>query len=424
MRKIFFIFIIFVLTGCTSGHVQEADIPVPNIIFTETAIPRQVSQEEEAFAQIDPDIPQFNEFHISLEFEPETRTIHGIESVRYTNRSQETLERLAFRAFLNDMDIHHVFWDNEELNFDLQETALDIELPRELEPEETIQIRIQFEAYIPLGTGIIGANQYAAWAGAFLPADNMFMLDIVNYVVEITTPIGYVVAGTGIKSEEYLEDRKTTSFVAPMARNFAFAISPFFHIETRTTSSDREIRLYHYSENIHAELILDRAEEAMTIFEDAIGSYPFPQISIVETDIFRNGESFSNVMFINSSATRRVGGLDGLQVGVGRQWFSIIIGNNSAEEAWLSDGLITFILYNQQSLTNEYMLQYRIVIHALLQELGTEAFNELLREYFRQFAFRTAGVEDFIALAEEIHDRDLQSFFMYWLNFIRHLENN
>jgi len=476
MRQIFFICAIFILAGCTSGQLPEIDVPIPSVIFAESTMPAHAHPTEEIIP-LEPDIPSFNEYHISMEFDAATKRINGIESVRYTNRGLETLDYLVFRAFLSDMDVHHVFWDNEELAFDLSGTALNIQLPRGLEPEETMQIRIQFEAYIPLGSGRVGANQYAAWAGAFLPVEAVlgngwhtesyypvgspFMLDVANYTVEITTPIGYIVAGTGIKNEDYLEDRKITSFSAPMVRNFAFAISPYFQIDTRITQSDREIRLYRYSDDFPIDRILDIAEETMTIFEETIGAYPFPQLSIVETDIFRNGESFSNIIFISDNPHRAISGLSGLRIGVGKQWFSIIVGNNMIDEAWLSGGLVTLInegllerpeelqaliqreyiyLHSRQDLINEdinrigsrisdyqnwedYLrVQYRkarIMFYALMQEIGDETFKELLREYFRQFAFSIASAEDFITLAEEMHGSDLQGFFEYWLNLTR-----
>jgi len=434
MRYMLLICIIFIFAGCTDTQLPETDIPIPSVVFAEAISPVFVPPEED-ITPVEPDIPPFNEYHISMEFDPITRKISGIESVRYTNRSQESLEHLIFKAFLSDMDIHHVFWDNEELLFELHETTLNVELPRALEPEETLQIRIQFEVYISSN----GTN----YAGAFSP----FSPDVANYIVEITTPIGYTVAGTGIKNENYLDDHKITSFTAPMARNFAFAISPHFEIYTRLTPSDREIRLYHNSENFPPERILDIVEETMTIFEETIGAYPFPQLSIVETDIFRNGESFSNIIFISDNPHRTIDGLNALRIGVGKQWFSIIIGNTVSDEAWLSGGLISLIkeglldrpeelqtlIEQEQSYLHSRMpgyenwddyirVQYRrarIMLYTLMQEIGVEAFEELLREYFRQFAFGVASAEDFTSLAQELHQNDLQEFFEYWLTLWR-----
>ena len=476
MRAAFIILIALILTGCAGHHTPENDVPIPSVIFAEAAMPLQPILPAEEPIQPEPDIPPFNEYIISMEFEPETRIIRGIESVRYTNRSPYFLDELIFRAFLSHMDIHHVFWDNEELDFSLNGTILSIQLPRYLEPDETMQLRIQFEAYIPTGIGRIGANEQAIWAGAFLPVEAVlgsrgwhtesyypigspFILDVANYIVEIITPIGYVVAGTGTKTEEYLDDKKVTSFTAPMTRNFAFAISPYFQTATRLTYSDREIRLYHYTPNLPIEHILDVAEESMTIFEQTIGAYPFPQISIIETDIFRPGESFSSVIFIDGNPLRLSSSLSGLRTGIGKQWFSVIIGNNQIDEAWLSGGLTLLVqdglldypdelrsliewergyLYNWQHLiynedsrriisrisdyqnwTDYIRIQYRkarIMFYALYVELGSEVFFELLREYFRQYAFKIATAQDFMTLAEELHENDLQDFFNYWLN--------
>ena len=148
--------------------------------------------------------------------------------------------------------------------------------------------------------------------------------------------------------------------------------------------------------------------------------------------------------------------LNGLRKGIARQWFSVTIGNNPIEEAWLSGGLALFLGLLEQpgdisaAITAEhrylrtrlphvqeelrrlntgvdryenfedYILVQRrkaqLMFYALYREMGAENFKYLLREYYRQFAFQNATAADFIELAEDIHGQSLLEFFDHWLN--------
>ncbi|MCL2422074.1 MAG: M1 family metallopeptidase [Defluviitaleaceae bacterium] len=515
MNKILFLTLLALLSTMIAacGNTDNLDIPdiiVPSVTIADFADPTDPfedlyipSYDEPTF--LETDIPPFNEYNIALYFEPDTRMIHGMQSVRYTNRTDTALEALVFRVYHNAwggdpppytaefesrifrhgrdygfMDILHVSQDNEEMSFTLSGTVLTITLPRPLEPDETTYTHIQFEAYIPKIAHRTGANDYAVWAGAFLPVKaafgpdgwhtepyhpigRPFIMDVANYIVEITTPIGYEVAGTGTKTEDYLDDRKVTTFTAQLTRDFAFAISPHFQrASMMTPSGNVEINLYYYSDALSAEHILNIAVEAMTSFEETIGAFPHTQLCIVETDMFRaGGEAFSSVIFMDSNHLRTSPTLHSLRNEIAHQWFSIIIGSNPLEETWLSGGLTLLlqeglldqpealreiiesdhlIVQVQQSLienednrriasplssyetwSDYFLIQHRkarLMFYALYREMGEENFIALLMEYYRQFNFRIATSEDFIALAEEIHGRSLQRFFNQWLTTI------
>ena len=481
--------IILTTTACGNRDFNEAEllIPAPPVFISQFPLdPEDMDLLTlEGPAQAETDIPLFNEYIISLDFEPNTRIITGIAGVRYTNRTDIALNQLVFRAALNAigyeydfMNISHVFQENEELLFVLESTILIIDLLRPLEADETTQIHIHFEAYIPMTAHRSGANDHAIWAGAFLPVEAVisqhgwyiepfypvgtpFILDVSNYTVEITTPIGFAVAGTGLKTETYLDYNKITTFTAQVSRDFAFAISPYFQRSSIMSPSGLvEISFYHYSPDLPIEHILNIAAETLTFFEEAVGAYPYPQLCIVETDMLRDSESFSAIIFMDSGYLRHSGlsPLSSLRQAIARQWFSQIIGGNPIEEAWLKGGLAFFLqdglLNHPDLLRREIEREYRvlqihltqisnpenrrlsthignydnwqdyirvqqrkakIMFYSLYRKMGQENFNNLLREYYRQFAFEIATAKDFITLAEEIHGEPLQNFFDHWL---------
>jgi len=56
-----------------------------------------------------------------------------------------------------------------------------------------------------------------------------------------------------------------------------------------------------------------------------------------------------------------------------------------------------------------------LALHALRLEVGDDIFFELLRTYYERFAFDSARIEDFIAVANEVAGRSLDAFFAAWL---------
>jgi len=442
-------------------------------------------------------IPAYNEYRVILEIDPATRMVDGISSITFTNRTGVELETIVFRVYLNAfqegfypqpffnefrhrvfrgvqsygyMNVHYAHLGNEELAFELDGTVLTLVLPEPLLPDVTIELHLQYDAYIPMIAHRIGGNDNALWFGMFLPvlavhgengwhtddfhpAGAPFILEAANYSVEITTPIRYVVVGTGQRSEWTIEDTDTrnTNFEAHTARDFAFVISPYFNHAHAVTESGIDIHLYYYTDGLEIDHILEHARLSMEHFEYHVGRYPYGHITIVEADTMLDGAAFSQIVFVD---TRRLldGDLWALSHGIGVQWFASIVGTNRISEPWLTNGLIHFAqagifyptpeelrtrmerehgriasrtdLFLSDSLdafathnhySNTHRRKAKLMFYALYQRMGTEAFWGLLNQYYHLFSFGIATSEDFIRLAEEAYGDCLFLFFDEWI---------
>ncbi|MCL2707649.1 MAG: M1 family metallopeptidase [Defluviitaleaceae bacterium] len=451
------------------------------------------------------EIPLYNEYAVAMEIEPESRTVGGHMRVKYTNRSETALGELVLRVYLNAfkedekikpffdvfeekvfalgvdygfMEIRHVSEDNSELSFELDGTVLTVILDEPLEPDETIQLRIQFEAYVPLIAHRTGANERAIWCGMFLPvlsvfngsawdkspyypAGDPFFLESANYTVEITAPSEYEIAGTGVKFETMLEDRMVTTFHARMARDFAFALSNEFMVEEAAAESGADVFFYHYSDDLDAKAVVGAAVDAIAFMEDRVGLYPYRQLTIVETDMFvSGGMEFSTIVFIDSDYLRRTSNYATVVHEVIHQWFYNIVGNNQIEEAWIDEGLTMylqeeFFYKTEEELRSKmerdhaslklvhdtvegtanrrissgiagytgwsdyHRIKYtkpKLMLYALRRIIGDDGFTRLLWDFFNIYSFRVATGNDFISVAEEVHGESLKSFFNEWLN--------
>jgi len=430
-------------------------------------------------------IPAFDHYDVNLTVDPATRTVTGITRTTFTNRTSKPLETIMLRVYMNafgednqvflpefeqsifrhglsygHMDIQHVTINNEDLPYVFMGTILSLYPEEPLAPWETVQLVLQYSAYIPTIAHHTGANDRAMWFGMFLPilavlgddgwlvsdcylVGNPFLLGMASFEVEIVTPADYIVTGTGVTTEEIPiveADTRVTVFTATNARSFAFAISPYFR---RLTSDNGEIHLYYYSNDLPVDTIMEMVSFGMESLSNKIGQYPFGHISIVETDMFMGAMSFSNIVFMDTEVLKNPDAM-AITRALGQQWFPNIVGSNQADEAWLDRGLIRYIVaqlfdmdiprvyeritgWEETSLRSnlgsfsswaDYFLTHHVkgvlMFDALEQRMGEELFWELIYQYFQTFYFRIATGKDFFLLAEEIYGESLEDFIDQW----------
>lgn len=418
-------------------------------------------------------IPAYDSYRISLEVNPELRTVEGISHIAFTNRTGKLLDTVVFKVYLGGIDgefnLLYASLDSEALAYDFEGTVLTIHLPEPLLPDVTIELLLQYDATIPMSTNRTGGNEEAMWFGMFLPVlathqndswhveefhpiGSPFLIDTANYQVAITTPLRYMVVGTGFRSEEIIEDTDTriTRFTAHTTRDFAFAVSAYFNHAHISTESGIEIHLYYYTEALEIDHILEHARQSMEYLEYHVGSFPFGHMTIVEADAQRDIAVFSQMILMNSLHLQ-FGDLWALSHGLTEQWFAHIVGTNRIDEPWLANGLTRFvhagIFYDEETLTDymervyasiahrddlkltnglrtfEYFTDYEqthgrmamLMMYDLYRLMGADVFWQFINQYYHEFSFNFATAEDFKRLAETHHGESLQWFFDEWM---------
>jgi hypothetical protein len=491
--------LVFVLVACGSGGDNYPVEPDTNATIGD--IPTDNAETDAEAEHFPHDIPRYNEYFISLRIEPSERTVQGMSHITFTNRSAVEMETIVLRVYLNAfsegvepspvfsefywrafphgrdfgfMDIEYASVDNEAVDFTLDETVLTLFLPEPLAPNATIQILLQYDAFVPQIAHRTGGNDYALWFGMFLPvlavfdedsgwkahahypAGSPFVLETANYQIEITTPIRYVVVGTGLRTEVVFgdTDTKITHFVAHQARDFAFAISPYFNHAHISTESGIDIHFYYYTESLLVDEILEMASRSMSHFEEYVGMFPLGHVTIIETELLQDSASFSQIVFVDSWYLRRRPRLWAVAHGLGNQWFANIIGTNRITEPWLTEGLTRYIqagifyatpealrarmesdhasIADSTTLYLSHGLYFSpnwahyafshgrkamLMIYALHDKMGDEIFWQFISDYYQTFSFGIATVDDFVQLAEYNLGECLLDFFDLWLNY-------
>lgn len=443
-----------------------------------------------------------NEYNISIDVIPDKKTVTGIQKVKIQNKTKTALNEIYFNTYLNAFNgtnngprpyfdnfkpkiykygddygyikVLNAIVNNEDVNFEVDNTYICVKLDEPLEPNSIIDITFHFEAKIPKICHRTGSNDYAVWFGNFFPtvcvydengwnidnyypAGEPFYGEISNYNVTINVPNGYEVIGSGNSQVLKKEENITSySFKSRMIREFAFAVSQYYKKNTRITDSGVEINFYHYTDIPNIEEFLDVAEKSLNYFSYYVGTYPYEVLNIAETELFLSGGmEYPEIIFIDSDYLKSEKSFKTLSHEVAHQWFYNIIGNNQSKEAWLDEGMSSFMqclvymseneLYNYMtdeyndlnknienmkikkinssnseylSWNNYYNMQYlkpKLMIYSLKLKMGNDKFNQFLKEYYSRFSFKNVNKNDFIKTAEDIYGESLQDFFNQWL---------
>jgi len=265
------------------------------------------------------------------------------------------------------------------------------------------------------------------------------------------------VAGPGIPFITEQDDKKVTEFSTKLSRDFVFALSTDYTVQSIVTPSNIEINLYTFSDTERKHELLDLASRSLEYFSNRIGAYPYSKLVITETSLdSKGGIEYSGVIFIDSDYLLTSEDFFSITHAIGHQWFYNIIGNNQIKNAWMDEGLCDFIkegfILSDVELDNKMNEEYaflqtiiseitpntlnsslsdfacwsdyynvhylrgKMMFYSLCKIMGKESFEEFLFEYNQRFSFRIATPKDLTQTAEDVSGLELSTFFETWIN--------
>lgn len=502
MKRAIYIFLCTaIFFGCSSVEKTPEVFPTQEIIINTAPQSTDSATSNETVTVTPAKEPyKTDEYNISIEINPESRTVSGVEKLTYQNRTGQPMDKIYFNVYLNafsskagskpyfsnfeskifqngvdyaDINISNVTIDSQAADFSLSETVLTITLPDPLMAEEMVEVALLFDAYVPKINHRTGANDDAMWFGNFLPvvavydadgwhtepyypAGDPFYSNISNYNVKVTAPKEYIVAGTGEETIAEAGDKKTTVFTAKMVRDFAFAVSKNYKVDTIKTVGGKYINFYHYSDMENVADFLYTAKRSLDYYSEAIGSYPYVSFDIIEIGLFiSGGMEYSEVTFIDSEYLKTEPSFHTLAHEIAHQYFYNIIGSNQIKEAWLDEALASYmelgVFYSSEEIdqkmsdgyeilkirmknfysrsmiaslsvyedwSNYYNVQYNrgmLMLHSLKNKMGGAKFDEFIKTYYTKYSFKKSNKNEFILTAQEVYGGDLTQFFKGWL---------
>jgi transcriptional regulator with XRE-family HTH domain len=399
------------------------------------------------------------------------------ERIDYTNVTSETLPNLILNVHpnhsRNTFELHdiRVDVDGERVQPEVfpLDVTLRVELPRELEPNEQVALLLDYTLNLPkispdeeFSGGSFGYSQRAVSLGnwypvlapyredkgwyalTYFPVGDPYVTEVADYRVTITSTEGVVLAGTGRETRE----GNRWHYEADQARSFALAASDRYEVATSRVG-EVEVHSYYFPANQDAaEVALETATQAMELFQEIYGPYPFSDYRLAETE-FAGGMEFSGITFLGSlfydqyDGTPRTPLVPLTAHEVSHQWFYGLVGNDQVTEPWLDEALAQYssYLYYERYLPDDVewwwnteveqwaptgkidTLVYEFrnnrdyldtvyrrgaeFVRDLREVMGDPAFFAFLQEYQRRYANRLVKSRDFFELVREYTTADL-----------------
>jgi aminopeptidase N len=280
--------------------------------------------------------------------------------------------------------------------------------------------------------------------------------DKATYRFEITVPNPWIVAATGVLKGTKLNDDKTTyiwEMNQPMASYLASINIDRYDLVTEVGPNGMTIRNYFPVDfPVDQRVNFNILPAAIGFLDDLFGPYPFDEYGVVvasrdglcaQDDLSLEAQSMSihcPSAFMTSEVV--------IAHELAHQWFGDSVSLENWQDIWLKEGFATYASWlwsskNDPSVLLEIARQQKesffdsdypvaapdpqdiytdesysggaLVLQALRLEVGDETFFNILRAYSERYKYSAAGTDEFIALAEEISGKDLQSFFDTWL---------
>jgi len=454
--------------------------------------------------------------------------LEGKEKLTYFNNSIDTLSVLYFHLYINKfkeslekdennfgyVEIISVTDSSDlELSYKIFGTIMQLTLNQPIVPGDSQLIHIRFNTILPRSTDGYGYYGYHYDVGNWYPVpavydqygwhiDQHFNAEYYqewgNYQVEITVPSGFIVGATGSllnpevlpNSVEYIDRRfqyqmwsdtstVTYLFSAPLVHDFAWTADPEFAIR-RIKSGNHTLLFFIPQYRLKDwEPQIEIARKCMQFFEDKIGSYPYPFLTVVDGYITAGGIEYPNLVIINDNISNPISLSATIIHEIAHQWFYGLIANNQTRYGWMDEGFATFfenlafeyiygeenyyvtspqgfwgkyfgysknhrqndlIIYlkyirsgNEEQIDlpydwfqNDYYTPYyqkmSLVISQLRYLLGDTDFWKGIKEYFNTWKFRHPYPQDLYNCFEKVSQKNLNWFFTQWLNTTWHCD--
>ena len=459
-----------------------------------------------------PDSETLNQYEIHVVFDPVLKTLVCSQKVLFRNQTGKTLSHLYFHLYPNafqyeerpafppsemaqaypngfspgSLTLERVLVDGKAAAYvtaGYSEDILLVLLKEPLAPGEAAVVALEYTVVLPNALGRFGYGDYtykgANWypilsvydhqgwnLNRHYPIGDPFYSEVSDYIVTLQAPSGFIIASTGdLVSETDTEDGIVREIHARAVRDFAFVASEHFKVASAQVGHTT-VHSYYFSEP-YGLLALDYAVQALAIYNDLFGLYPYNQFSVVETDFFIGGMEYPNLIMVDTRLYNEAD-LTWLEIvtvhETAHQWWYGLIGNNQVEAAWLDEGLTEYstVLYygvrygpeEEREMFETYLgagkyrmmegyiealglnktihrptyafpdwVSYDVLVYgkgamlfdAIRQVTGDDLFVSFLQTYFKVFRYKNAAKADLIKILNEVTEQEWTEFMEEWL---------
>ena len=422
----------------------------------------------------------FNAFKPNSQMDIRSRTIRDPD--RRVGSRIVALEEKDY----GDISVSTLKQDGKDIYYEINETILLARLNKPLLPGKKTKLSMVFTAQVPLQIRRSGKLNkegvdltMTQWFPKLAEYDHEgwhpnpyigreFHGVWGDYAVNITIDKSYVVAGTGYlenveeighgygeKTKETKGNLLTWKFYAPNVHDFAWAADPEFIHDIKRSSSGVDLHFF-YKPDVNVEnwkRLQNDSVGLMDFFEEAIGSYPWSQYSIIQGG--DGGMEYAMCTMITGQ--RPYPSLFGVTAHeLAHTWFQHILANNEAKHPWMDEGFTEYITHlAEESVVgnpsrfphkSSYDRYYALVNSGLEQAqtvhsdrydynfaygasayskgsvfmaqleyiIGKQNMAKTIKRYFNEFKFKHPTPNDFKRVAEKVSDIELEWYLNDW----------
>jgi hypothetical protein len=419
-------------------------------------------------------------YKIEATYDAGARTVSGYEIVRWRNDTEKTAHELWFHLYLNAFAnnqstfmrgtedgwlkwaerrpqgwgytvvssvrvrgterIEGVRFEQPDDGNPYDRTVFRLPLADPVAPGESVVLEIEFISKLPkvfARAGVagpfamvaqwypkLGVFENGQWNCHQYHRTTEFFADFGTYDVTLTLPAEGVVGSTGIVRTERDngDGTKTLQIVADNVHDFAWAVDPRFQVVEQEVEGVPVRLLLQPNHAGQAERHLEALRVAIGGYGERFGTYPYPQLTVVDpgAGAGRAG-GMEYPMLVTAGTTWWMP--EGLRVPelltvheFGHQYWYAVVANNEFEEAWLDEGVNTFVEsrimdanYGRGSYLDLFGLRVGsvpLLRSRYLQELRTDPITRRAWEFLDPSSYNASTYAK-TALALETLDRHL-----------------
>ena len=390
------------------------------------------------------------------------------------NITQPTYSEIAEFCKNNKLEENQYFIGGED------ENILYLIFKTPLYPGENVELNFEFNVVLPninhrfgYGNNTVNLANFYPIACVFAEGDfvkelyhyngDPFYSDMSFYSVTLSAPEEYVVSNTGSVTNQTIENGiQTLNIEAKNVRDFAMVLSKEFNVLTQTVGQT-EVKYYYFSDPT-PEKSLETSVKALKYFNNLIGTYSYPTLSVVEANFVHGGMEFPNLVYISNEVTHPTSYQQVIIHEIAHQWWYNMVGNSAFKYGWLDEGLTeysttlffeahpeyevskdtiinnaysTYSLFvqvygnvfgevntsmnrplNQYGTEQEYVytayVKGMLLFDSLREIVGEEKFEKCLQNYFKEYKYKNVTPENLIASFEKTLGTSLEGYFNAW----------
>ncbi len=295
---------------------------------------------------------------------------------------------------------------------------------------------------------------YLLYPARWFPVSG-YTTDRYSAEMNVTVAAGNQVVGSGVESSKRTPDKVIYTFKFDRS-SFPGSIGVVRNDPARVTSEGVSTAVYFREpEREMANLYGQETGKIVTYFTGLFGTPYAANLSIVETEAGApNGYSAPGLLFLNPRGIGKQVSTKLLANQISRQWWGAMVSPATRNHIWLTNGLAAYSeLLNSEHITGPGALEADFrdiaiealtldnvpviqasrledyapelwaltgskgaaVLHMLRFVMGDDKFLQLLKEYPKQFAWKSVTTEDFRKVAEQVAQQDLRYFFIQWI---------